>query len=70
MAYKFLIHTHIDTNILPKINVGEVKAKMMYYVSFSGFHILPFLFIHCGAVFCEELERLLSFFVGASCAMY
>lgn len=55
---------------MPKINVGEVKAKMMYYVSFSGFHILPFLFIHCGAVFCEELEGLLSFFVGASCAMY
>ena len=43
----------------------------MYYVSFSGFHILPFLFIHCGAaVFCAELERLLSFFVGASCALY
>ena len=34
-----------------------MKAKTMSsYVSFSGFRILPILFVHYGALFCEEFE--------------
>ena len=38
--------------------MGDVKAKTMCYVSFPEFRILPILFVHYGALLCEEFEWL------------